>query len=448
MNESDFTLVGAGDAILVRKLRTIENSDFDAVVERIRDADAAVVNFESLAHDYEHPPAAASGGTYMRSPPFVLDELTWAGFDLFAAATNHSFDYTHEGMITTMEHMEERGIAYAGIGRDLAAAREPAYIDTSAGRVALIASCSTITEGSIAGQQRRDMAGRPGIAPIRHNSRYIVPEAEYDHLRSLSESLGLEELKQIGQKSSFPFAYPRPDEEGFVLPNLDGEDIRFSPGDEARIERTANKQDIEALLKQVRRATQQADWVIVSHHSHEYADPTNRNYCAEFVERYARQCIDQGANAFVGHGAHVLQGIEIYNRCPIFYDLGNFVFQSQLVSRLPNELYERYNVDQSGDPVDIFDQRVYTDDGEAKGFLDNEMEWLSVLPMCEFNDGILQKVTLHPLDLKQERPRPQRGRPFIATGDKAEQVIEHLSEVSARYGTKIEYQDGVGTMQL
>ena len=448
MTESDFTLVGAGDAILVRKLRTIESSDFDAVVERIRDADAAVVNFESLAHDYEHPPAAASGGTYMRSPPSVLDELTWAGFNLFAAATNHSFDYTHEGLLTTMEHMENRGIAYAGIGRNLAAAREPVYIDTPAGRVALIASCSTITGGSIAGQQRQDMGGRPGIAPIRHDSRYVVPEEACDHLRSLSESLGLEELKQIGQNSSYPFAYPNPDEEGFVLPNLDGEDIRFVPGQEARIERTANEQDIKALLKQVERATRQADWVIASHHSHEYADPTDRSYCAEFVEKYARRCIDQGAHAFIGHGAHVLQGVEIYNQRPIFYDLGNFVFQSQLVSRLPDELYERYGVDPGGNPADLFDARAYTDDGERKGFLDNEMEWLSVLPMCEFDDGELQKITLYPLDLKIDRPRPQRGRPFIPTGDKAEQVIEHLDTISEPYDTSIEYRDGIGRIEF
>ena len=188
--------------------------------------------------------------------------------------------------------------------------------------------------------------------------------------------------------------------------------------------------------------------MIVSHHSHEYADPKDRSYCAEFVERYARRCIDEGAHGFVGHGAHVLQGIEIYNQRPIFYDLGNFVFQSQLVSRLPDELYERYGVDPSGDPVDLFDERAYTDDGEQKGFLDNEMEWLSVLPMCEFDGDKLKNITLYPLDLKKNRPRAQRGRPFIATGDKAEKVIGHLNTISTPYDTSIVYRDGIGRVEL
>jgi poly-gamma-glutamate synthesis protein (capsule biosynthesis protein) len=39
---------------------------------------------------------------------------------------------------------------------------------------------------------------------------------------------------------------------------------------------------------------------------------------------FAEAVIDAGADIFVGHSAHVLQGIEIYRR-PIFFDLGDFV---------------------------------------------------------------------------------------------------------------------------
>ena len=34
--------------------------------------------------------------------------------------------------------------------------------------------------------------------------------------------------------------------------------------------------------------------------------------------------IDNGADAFVGHGPHILRGIEIYKGKPIFDDLGEF----------------------------------------------------------------------------------------------------------------------------
>ena len=43
----------------------------------------------------------------------------------------------------------------------------------------------------------------------------------------------------------------------------------------------------------------------------------------------ARQYIDAGADAVVGHHAHVLQGIEIYKDKPIIYNLGNFIFNEE-----------------------------------------------------------------------------------------------------------------------
>jgi capsule synthesis protein PGA_cap len=43
------------------------------------------------------------------------------------------------------------------------------------------------------------------------------------------------------------------------------------------------------------------------------------------LRRFARAVIDAGADAVVGHGPHVLRGIEFYNGRPIAYSLGNFV---------------------------------------------------------------------------------------------------------------------------
>lgn len=43
------------------------------------------------------------------------------------------------------------------------------------------------------------------------------------------------------------------------------------------------------------------------------------------LRRWARAVIDAGADAVVGHGPHVLRGIEFYRGRPIAYSLGNFV---------------------------------------------------------------------------------------------------------------------------
>ncbi|MEO6068307.1 MAG: CapA family protein [Gemmatimonadales bacterium] len=43
------------------------------------------------------------------------------------------------------------------------------------------------------------------------------------------------------------------------------------------------------------------------------------------LRRFSRAVIDAGADAVVGHGPHVLRGIEFYQGRPIAYSLGNFV---------------------------------------------------------------------------------------------------------------------------
>jgi hypothetical protein len=43
------------------------------------------------------------------------------------------------------------------------------------------------------------------------------------------------------------------------------------------------------------------------------------------LRRWARAVIDAGADAVVGHGPHVLRGVEFYRERPIFYSLGNFL---------------------------------------------------------------------------------------------------------------------------
>jgi hypothetical protein len=42
------------------------------------------------------------------------------------------------------------------------------------------------------------------------------------------------------------------------------------------------------------------------------------------LRRWARTVIDAGADAVVGHGPHVLRGIEYYRGAPVVYSLGNF----------------------------------------------------------------------------------------------------------------------------
>jgi len=79
------------------------------------------------------------------------------------------------------------------------------------------------------------------------------------------------------------------------------------------------------VQKDIQRAKTGADYVVVSLHWGEER--------AEFPKQYqvetARQAIDAGADAIIGHHPHVLQGIEFYRGRPILYSLGNFAFGSR-----------------------------------------------------------------------------------------------------------------------
>ena len=80
--------------------------------------------------------------------------------------------------------------------------------------------------------------------------------------------------------------------------------------------------DSDQLINDINAAKQQADVIIISMHSGtEYALEPN----ARQIE-FAHTAIDNGADMVIGTHPHVVQTIETYKDKPIFYSLGNFVF--------------------------------------------------------------------------------------------------------------------------
>jgi poly-gamma-glutamate synthesis protein (capsule biosynthesis protein) len=78
--------------------------------------------------------------------------------------------------------------------------------------------------------------------------------------------------------------------------------------------------DRQMILEDVSALKRQVELVIVSLHTgilSDYPSPEDR--------RLARDVIDQGANLVLGHGPHVVQGIEAYHPGAIVYSLGNFI---------------------------------------------------------------------------------------------------------------------------
>ena len=442
---SQFTFTAAGDSIITRKVLPIAARDdrFRELCTILQSGDAALTNLEVVlperdAYATTLPPVpdqyqylSPLAGILMRAEPFVLDELAGMGFNLFSAASNHSFDYGRAGICSTMTELEARQLTFAGLGRTLADARRPSYRDTEAGRVGLVSANTSIAPGSEAGEASAIHPGRPGINPLHLRWIYGATDEQIDRLQALSEELGIESMKSTW------LVRDEPDWESkdwFRFMHMAFESVTES--DKTGVRHAVYEPDRDAYLKQIEDATKNADWVVATLHSHQGPGGVrNVPETPQFLPTFAKSCIDRGADAFVGTGPHVLRGMEIYKNRPIFYSLGNFFYQTETIDRLPKESFDYYGVTDSTDVTALFDSRYYDDAGNPSGGLLNEGYWESIVPRCTFADGELDSVELYPCTLGRSRDRPQRGTPKLASGNKADRILKQFSALSAPFGT-------------
>ncbi len=164
--KENFRVALAGDCMLTRRLSVFDEPAFLALRDLFRGCDAGFVNLESVVRRPDEGTPGVTRGTYMTTPPELLSDLSWLGVTMVANANNHAYDYGEGGLMATIRHLTEAGIMFAGSGQNLAEARRPGYLDTRAGRVALIATTATYRPWNAASPQRPDMRGRPGINPL------------------------------------------------------------------------------------------------------------------------------------------------------------------------------------------------------------------------------------------------------------------------------------------
>ena len=81
--------------------------------------------------------------------------------------------------------------------------------------------------------------------------------------------------------------------------------------------------DSELAAKQVQEARENGSSIIIAylHYGNEYSRSPNENQL-----KISHELINDGADIVIGSHTHVTQGVEMYNGKPIFYNLGNFIF--------------------------------------------------------------------------------------------------------------------------
>lgn len=334
------------------------------VIQSLLQGDVRFTNFESTIVD-EKKGQSHMNGRFL-SPPEALDALASFGFNLVSFSNNHAWDLKVPGIENTLEEAARLHLVHAGTGHTIAEAAAPGYLHTPKGTVALVGMASGLVEPGASAT-----ATRPGVNELRVEN---------------------------GQ--------PNPD-------------------DSARI------------LQSIREARKTADLVIVYEHNHVFDKPfrtimleelPQRLAPPDWLKRWTHAEIDAGADIIVMHGAPLLHGIEIYRGRPIFFDLGNFIFQAP--------------------PIDVL--------------LDEPINWESVVAYVEFHGKTLRSIHFRPIamnkigqgqaDTQDEHTNnlflQTRGLPTPATGDQAHYILERLADLSRPFGTTVEIHGDMAEIKL
>jgi poly-gamma-glutamate capsule biosynthesis protein CapA/YwtB (metallophosphatase superfamily) len=431
-----------GDISPTRRLAIFREERFLQVRDLLNEADAVFCNLEGSVHKYLDGPHAQRpsglGGTYATVEPHLLEDLKWLGIDMLACGSTHADDYGPDGIMQTIRYLDEAGIVHAGSGRHLAEARAPGFLDTPLGRVALIATTAHFNAGGRAGAQRHDTLGYPGVNAVRHHGVYEVDPATMELARKLARAIAWD----IEQARRAELADVTP-EHGDGAFNLLGH--MFVPGEKLGFKRYADESDIEENVRQVRHAREMADRVIVSMHTHDLGGASylsgKREDPPEFMVELAKRSIDAGADVFAGHGGPSL-GIELYQGKPIFYGLSTFIGELSTVRFLPEHAYERYGLGPDATPVEFVKHRYEHREGGLGGG-----DRGGAFAVCDFDGPGVREVRLYPIQLNSAAPRWQRGRPLLAEPEVGKRAIEHIARLSAKYGTEVAYQNGIGVIR-
>jgi len=311
---------------------------FEYVMEPLRSADVRFAQSER-AFSERGTYQQSAGSMHSRKHPRLAAAFKTVPFDVLSICSNHTGDFGPEAVEDTIDTFRALDIATVGAGRTIAEARKPAIIARKGLRIAFLGYVSVIPP------QYWATENRAGSAPMRAHTFY--------------------------------------------------EPYEFQPGAPARVVTVPHAADVEQLVRDVKQAKQDADLVFVSLHwgVHNVQRP------CDYQPIVAHAAIDAGANAILGHHAHLPQGIEIYKGAVIFYCIGNFSSYKAGQKKGPDycmpvgEYLQRDVYSFEPDPGLVFEhQRHYNEGGIA--FIDVDRDGIarvSYMPivMNEFGQPLM-----------------------------------------------------------
>lgn len=222
---------------------------------------------------------------WKHSDPAMIKGLVGAHIDAVGVANNVTWPWT--ALMRSLSVLEANKIRYAGGGENAAAAHAPVVLQKDSTRIGFLAyACTVFPFQHAAGDSV------PGIASMRIDT-FFKP-----------------------------------------APNLD------KPGRPPQVVTVPVDSEFVRMIADIEKLKSQVDVVICSYHW----GRSNYTELMDYQIKVAHAAIDAGADVIMGHGNHELGAIEVYREKPIFYGLGNLVFDWQKMKNRRDGLLVKVDV--------------------------------------------------------------------------------------------------------
>lgn len=427
--DDGFTIAVIGDIIIAYPLEHMMSTPgFPEVVELLRSADVTAGNMEGNIIDGRTFKGSAPGG--FGAEPLAAEWLKEMGIDLLARPNNHANDFGIEGLIETTKHLDRVGIQHAGYGDTYWAARAARFVSSERGRVGMVAASDHQPQAAL---MSGEWPGRGGLSPLRVSRQFMVPESDWSAVKT---------LRDLFPNGTSHFARGANTAEHIEFLS---ESFRKAPAGvtEPYFSFEVNQTDVRDIMTAVREGKMTSDFITVAIHAHHFRDTrggfrgdgipegehldTNPSI-ADYLPGFSKAAIDAGADMMQGTGVHALRGIEIYKGRPIYYGLGEFMRQMDVIGLAGRNAPGR-------------------DVGPA-GFEEMPVKYESVVAINEFRGGELYEIRLHPIELRYDVEKlARRGIPVIAPPDIAQRILRRLQELSEPLGTQITIERNIGIIR-
>jgi poly-gamma-glutamate synthesis protein (capsule biosynthesis protein) len=213
-----------------------------------------------------------------------------------------------------------------------------------------------------------------------------------------------------------------------------------------------DREDLRENLRSMRNGKYLSEFEIATIHAHQGPVTAQQwlfeDQTPDFLIDLAHQAIDNGADMFVGHGPHVLRGVQIYKGKPIFYGLGEFFYQWQhfdsalLSGSWPQTGGGRGRGGAAGSRAE--DQTV--DVRVSAGLRPINFE--AMIALSRYDKGKLVEVRLYPTSGDWDGPISMLGMPRTAPPAMAQRILQRVQALSKPFGTNVAIEGNVGVIRV